>query len=31
MTGERSWWASAWISTFEERSRLDPNRMPRGR
>ncbi len=30
MTGERSWWASAWISTFEERSRLDPNRMPRG-
>jgi uncharacterized Zn finger protein len=30
MTGERSWWASAWITTFEERSRLDPNRMPRG-
>jgi len=30
MTGERSWWASAWIATFEERSRLDPNRMPRG-
>jgi uncharacterized Zn finger protein len=28
---ERSWWASAWITTFEERSRLDPNRMPRGR
>jgi uncharacterized Zn finger protein len=30
VTGERSWWASAWITTFEERSRLDPNRMPRG-
>lgn len=30
MTGERNWWASAWIATFEERSRLDPNRMPRG-
>jgi uncharacterized Zn finger protein len=30
MTSERSWWASAWITTFEERSRLDPNRMPRG-
>lgn len=27
---DRSWWASAWIATFEERSRLDPNRMPRG-
>jgi uncharacterized Zn finger protein len=31
MTAERNWWASAWIATFEERSRLDPNRMPRGR
>lgn len=31
MITERSWWASAWIATFEERSRLDPNRMPRGR
>jgi len=30
MTGELNWWASAWITTFEERSRLDPNRMPRG-
>src|SRR5258707_12624672 len=30
MTGERNWWASAWITPFEERSRLDPNRMPRG-
>src|SRR5258708_26649484 len=30
MTAERTWWASAWITTFEERSRLDPNRMPRG-
>ena len=30
MTAERNWWASAWITTFEERSRLDPNRMPRG-
>src|SRR5260370_8989631 len=30
MTAERSWWASAWITAFEERSRLDPNRMPRG-
>jgi uncharacterized Zn finger protein len=29
-TAGRSWWASAWITTFEERSRLDPNRMPRG-
>jgi uncharacterized Zn finger protein len=30
MTAERNWWASAWVTTFEERSRLDPNRMPRG-
>jgi uncharacterized Zn finger protein len=30
VTAERNWWASAWIATFEERSRLDPNRMPRG-
>jgi uncharacterized Zn finger protein len=31
VTAERSWWASAWITTFEQRSRLDPNRLPRGR
>jgi uncharacterized Zn finger protein len=31
VTAGRSWWASAWIASFEQRSRLDPNRMPRGR
>ncbi|HEX5266562.1 MAG TPA: SWIM zinc finger family protein [Acidimicrobiales bacterium] len=26
-----SWWGQAWIEALEERARLDPNRLPRGR
>ncbi|MGH7911169.1 MAG: SWIM zinc finger family protein, partial [Candidatus Dormibacteraceae bacterium] len=27
----RSWWGTAWIRALEERARLDPNRLGRGR
>jgi uncharacterized Zn finger protein len=27
----RSWWGQAWIEALEQRARLDPNRLPRGR
>lgn len=26
-----SWWGQAWIEALEQRARLDPNRLPRGR
>lgn len=26
-----SWWGAAWIEALEQRARLDPNRLPRGR
>ncbi len=26
-----SWWGGAWIEALEQRARLDPNRLPRGR
>jgi len=26
-----SWWGNAWIEALEQRARLDPNRLPRGR
>lgn len=26
-----TWWGRAWISALEDRARLDPNRLPRGR
>jgi uncharacterized Zn finger protein len=26
-----SWWGMAWVHALEERARLDPNRLPRGR
>jgi uncharacterized Zn finger protein len=26
-----SWWGRAWIEALEQRARLDPNRLPRGR
>jgi uncharacterized Zn finger protein len=26
-----SWWGAAWIDALEQRARLDPNRLPRGR
>ncbi len=26
-----SWWARAWLEALEQRARLDPNRLPRGR
>jgi uncharacterized Zn finger protein len=27
----RTWWGDAWVTALEERARLDPNRLPRGR
>lgn len=27
----RTWWGRAWIEALEQRARLDPNRLPRGR
>jgi uncharacterized Zn finger protein len=26
-----TWWGDAWVTALEERARLDPNRLPRGR
>lgn len=26
-----TWWGQAWVEALEERARLDPNRLPRGR
>lgn len=26
-----TWWGAAWVDALEQRSRLDPNRLPRGR
>jgi len=26
-----TWWGKAWVSALEQRARLDPNRLPRGR
>lgn len=33
MTAEfgRTWWGRAWVEALEQRARLDPNRLPRGR
>ena len=33
MTAEfgRTWWGQAWVEALEQRARLDPNRLPRGR
>src|ERR1019366_7166114 len=28
---EHTWWGQAWVDALEERARLDPNRLPRGR
>lgn len=27
----KSWWGAAWVESLEQRARLDPNRLPRGR
>ncbi|MEJ7765555.1 MAG: SWIM zinc finger family protein [Acidimicrobiales bacterium] len=27
----RTWWGTAWVAALEQRARLDPNRLPRGR
>jgi uncharacterized Zn finger protein len=27
----RTWWGGAWLEALEQRARLDPNRLPRGR
>jgi uncharacterized Zn finger protein len=27
----RTWWGDAWVTALEDRARLDPNRLPRGR
>ena len=27
----RTWWGQAWLEALEQRARLDPNRLPRGR
>jgi uncharacterized Zn finger protein len=27
----RTWWGVAWVEALEQRARLDPNRLPRGR
>src|SRR4030095_13146556 len=26
-----TWWGQAWVTALEQRARLDPNRLPRGR
>jgi uncharacterized Zn finger protein len=28
---EHTWWGQAWVEALEQRARLDPNRLPRGR
>ncbi len=28
---EHTWWGQAWVDALEQRARLDPNRLPRGR
>ncbi|HLK00812.1 MAG TPA: SWIM zinc finger family protein [Streptosporangiaceae bacterium] len=28
---ERTWWGHAWLEALEQRARLDPDRLPRGR
>lgn len=30
-TFAKTWWGKAWIDALENRARLDPNRLPRGR
>ena len=30
-TFAKTWWGRAWIDALENRARLDPNRLPRGR
>lgn len=27
----KTWWGAAWVDALEQRARLDPNRLPRGR
>src|SRR5260370_14511704 len=27
----QTWWGRAWVDALEQRARLDPNRLPRGR
>ncbi|MER6899761.1 hypothetical protein ABT261_39245, partial [Amycolatopsis sp. NPDC000740] len=27
----RRWWGRAWVEALEQRAKLDPNRLPRGR
>lgn len=27
----RTWWGAAWVDALEQRAKLDPNRLPRGR
>jgi len=27
----QTWWGAAWVEALEDRARLDPNRLPRGR
>ncbi|MDQ6716518.1 MAG: SWIM zinc finger family protein, partial [Actinomycetota bacterium] len=27
----QTWWGKAWVDALEQRARLDPNRLPRGR
>ena len=27
----RTWWGRAWLEALEQRARLDPDRLPRGR
>src|SRR5580704_5314775 len=27
----RTWWGRSWVEALEQRARLDPNRLPRGR
>src|SRR6266849_7566461 len=27
----QTWWGQAWVEALEQRARLDPNRLPRGR
>src|SRR5258706_10198925 len=27
----QTWWGRAWVEALEQRARLDPNRLPRGR
>jgi uncharacterized Zn finger protein len=28
---QHTWWGQAWVDALEQRARLDPNRLPRGR